>query len=64
MKRYTVDEYTLYFFGNVKKRVADAYGVHPQQVTDWKAAGMFFLVDGDHHERCNTRQSLKYIENK
>lgn len=59
MKRYTVDEYALYFFGNSKKNVALAWGVHPQQITDWKRAGMFFIVDGNQHARCNERGRIE-----
>lgn len=56
---YTVDWYIKNFF-NSSKAAAERWGVHPQQIADWRNAGMLFIVEGDRHTRCSIRGEINY----
>lgn len=57
---YTIDEYAAEFFDGVKSKMAKRWSVRPQQVTDWRKAEMFFIVDGDTHTRCTPVNDIDY----
>lgn len=59
MKRYTLENYKETFF-NTYTEMAEAWGIHPRDISDWRKAGYYFEVDGSEHTRCKEMNYILY----